>query len=131
MRKTGILNPVLNEAISRLGHKQFLAVCDAGTPLPKDAVVLDLSLVPGIPSIADVVHAICGEMFVESFFYASESDGANPEFISMLHSELPCVPFQKMTHEEFKKTLNDAAAVVRTGECTPYANVALIAGVPF
>jgi D-ribose pyranase len=34
-------------------------------------------------------------------------------------------------HEEFKALLPRARLVVRTGEATPYANVALRCGVPF
>lgn len=34
-------------------------------------------------------------------------------------------------HQILKSLTRTAHAVIRTGECTPYANVALIAGVPF
>ncbi|MFK5080878.1 RbsD/FucU domain-containing protein, partial [Glaesserella parasuis] len=34
-------------------------------------------------------------------------------------------------HNEFKHQSNQAKAVVRTGECSPYANVILYSGVPF
>jgi D-ribose pyranase len=40
-------------------------------------------------------------------------------------------PLDRVPHEHFKELTRGAAAVVRTGEATPYANVLLIAGVPF
>ena len=36
-----------------------------------------------------------------------------------------------IAHEELKRLTANARAVVRTGECTPYANIVLIAGVTF
>ena len=38
---------------------------------------------------------------------------------------------QTVSHEEFKRRSATARAIVRTGECTPYANIMLIAGVSF
>ena len=34
-------------------------------------------------------------------------------------------------HEEFKNMTKESKAVVRTGECTPYANIILKSGVVF
>lgn len=34
-------------------------------------------------------------------------------------------------HEEFKKITKESEAIVRTGECSPYANVILKSGVVF
>jgi D-ribose pyranase len=36
-----------------------------------------------------------------------------------------------VSHEEFKRLCGHARAMVRTGECTPYANIILRAGVTF
>ena len=41
------------------------------------------------------------------------------------------IPLHFISHETFKRKTGDAAAVVRSGECTPYANVILVAGVAF
>lgn len=36
-----------------------------------------------------------------------------------------------VSHETFKKFTLESKAIVRTGECSPYANVILYSGVPF
>ena len=36
-----------------------------------------------------------------------------------------------LSHDDFKAASRHARAIVRTGECTPYANLALYAGVAF
>jgi D-ribose pyranase len=43
---------------------------------------------------------------------------------------LPVDP-QAVSHDEFKRLTQQARVMVRTGECTPYANVILVAGVTF
>jgi DNA polymerase III alpha subunit (gram-positive type) len=39
--------------------------------------------------------------------------------------------FDYVSHEEFKLATHTSKAVVRTGECTPYANVIFVSGVVF
>lgn len=41
------------------------------------------------------------------------------------------ITVDNVTHEKFKGLTHDCKAVVRTGECTPFANVILYAGVTF
>jgi len=36
-----------------------------------------------------------------------------------------------LSHEQFKQLSRSARAVVRTGECQPYCNIALVSGVTF
>lgn len=43
----------------------------------------------------------------------------------------PAVPVAVASDDEFKELSAGAAAVVRTGECTPYHNAVLVAGVSF
>ncbi|MDP4107664.1 MAG: RbsD/FucU domain-containing protein [Bacillota bacterium] len=40
-------------------------------------------------------------------------------------------PYELVLHTDFKKMSERAVTVIRTGEWTPYANVILVAGVPF
>ncbi|HCS2498763.1 TPA: D-ribose pyranase, partial [Shigella flexneri] len=35
------------------------------------------------------------------------------------------------THEQFKQQTAESQAVIRSGECSPYANIILCAGVTF
>jgi len=49
----------------------------------------------------------------------------------LLHDALAGVPITTVTHDVFKQRCGAARAIVRTGECTPYANVMLFAGVTF
>ena len=64
MKKSGIINPELCEAIASLGHTDSIVICDAGLPIPPGVRRIDLSLVRG--AVFDqVFHAIVRELQVE------------------------------------------------------------------
>lgn len=127
MLKRGILNPELNRRLSLLGHTDLTFLVDAGMPLPVSDAVVDLTLVAGIPRFVDVYAAVTEALQVEGATVAQEARGGAAE---QWWSDLAC-PVQEVPHEELKTMLARAKLIVRTGECTPYANIALRSGVPF
>ena len=131
MRKEGLLHPELCRTITAMGHTDTLVVADAGLPIPKGVVRIDLALVPGLPGFLHTVESILAEFKVESALCAEEIVTHNRELLKGLQKLLGDIPLHFVNHEEFKRKTGDAAAVVRSGECTPYANVILVAGVSF
>ncbi len=124
-----ILNPRLLAGLAAAGHTDLVVVCDAGLPLPAGVPLVDLSLVPNTPRFGETLAAVRAALVVESAVIAAESrDGAIAETIERLLSGLRV---DLLPHEEFKALIRGARLIVRTGECTPYANVALVAGVTF
>ena len=139
MKKIGILNGPLSTAIARLGHTDGLVVCDAGLPIPEGPQRIDLALVPGTPGFLEVIRAVGAEMMIERVLVADEMSDASAALraaLDVLLGELGrlqsrVIALDTCTHEEFKRRTVNARAVVRTGECTPYANVILYSGVAF
>jgi len=131
MKKTGILNRDISEVIASMGHKDALVVADAGLPIPPETRRIDLALTCGLPPFLDTVRVILGELQVEEAIVAQEMPIRSPEVYAALVELLGDVPITQMSHETFKERTRSARAVVRTGECTPYANVILISGVIF
>jgi len=134
MRKTGLLHPALTEAITAMGHTQTLAVADAGLPIPEGPERIDLALVPGAPSFLETVKAILAEFQVEAALCAEEITEKNPTVLAGLRELLRAngdIPLRFVPHEAFKAQTAEARCVVRTGECSPYANVLFTAGVTF
>ncbi|QEO15579.1 D-ribose pyranase [Agromyces intestinalis] len=127
-----ILNPALLAALAGAGHGHGIVVADAGLPLPAGVPVIDLSLTPGTPSFAVVVRAVLESTPIESYVVAAESatDGSFDDWHG-LDALLAHMPVTWVSHEEFTARLPSAHIVIRTGECTPYANIALIAGTTF
>jgi D-ribose pyranase len=131
VRNLGLLHPELVKTITAMGHTDTLVVADAGLPIPKGVTRIDLALVPGVPGFLDTVKSILTEFKVESALCAEEIVTRNRTLYEGLQTLLGEIPLHFVTHEAFKRKTGAAAAVVRSGECTPYANVMLVAGVSF
>lgn len=135
MKRTRLLNSELSYEISRIGHTASLTLCDAGLPIPQDVKRIDLAIERGYPSFIRTLDVLVSEMLVEEVVVAREIHAKNPEiFRQMLdvfraHQMDPVVT--EVAHDEFKNLTRSSAAIVRTGECTPYANVILKSGVVF
>lgn len=134
MKKTPLLNIALSRVIASLGHGDILVIGDAGLPVPPGVELIDLALTSGIPDFASVLRTVLSEMQVQSHVLASEILKANPPGLTAIeqcfaHGQLGSRGL--VSHAEFKQLSRNARAVVRTGECQPYSNIALIAGVTF
>ncbi|AZL69577.1 MULTISPECIES: D-ribose pyranase [Pseudomonas] len=134
MKKTPLLNIALSRVIAGLGHGDIVVIGDAGLPVPPGVELIDLALTPGIPDFASVLRVVLSEMQVERHVLAEEILLAAPPAlveVERLRGEGLIGLRQLLTHAEFKVLCQQARAVVRTGECKPYSNIALVAGVTF
>lgn len=131
MKKTPLLHAELSRLVASLGHGDAVVVADAGMPVPPGTPVIDLALTRGVPSFAQVLGALLSEMQVERAEHATEMLAHSPQLVALLRQALPGVPLATLDHASLKLRCGMARAVVRSGECTPYANVMLFAGVVF
>ena len=131
MKRTALLHAELSQVIAALGHGDMLVIGDAGLPIPLGPRRIDLAVTAGVPRLADVLTAVLSEMQVERAYIAEEATGAGGQPLpDWCRGRLP-VTVQTVPHEELKRISAQAKAIVRTGECTPYANIILCAGVTF
>ncbi len=139
MKKGRVLNADISSVISRLGHTDTLVVCDAGLPVPRNTQRIDMALTQGVPSFMQVLDVVTAEMQVESAILAQEIKQHNPQLHETLLNSLEqlqqhqgnTIDVRYVTHEQFKKHTADSHAVIRSGECSPFANIILCAGVTF
>lgn len=132
MKKCGILNAPIAAVVAEMGHFDTITVADAGLPIPQEVERIDLVVRPGLPAFVDVVAALLDELAVQEAVIAEEMLTASPALHAEMHALLgPDVPIRTVPHDEFKRLTHASRAVVRSGECTPYANVILVAGVVF
>lgn len=139
MKKVGILNTQLSQVIAQMGHTDGLTICDAGLPIPLHQPCVDLALTAGVPDFLSTVNAVLSELFIEKIVLAEEIRLHNPQIEHALLTliaqqqaiQQKAIEIAYLPHEQFKHQSNQAKAVVRTGECSPYANVIFYSGVPF
>jgi D-ribose pyranase len=77
---------------------------------------------------------VLSEMQVESHVLAQEILVRQPPALAALNAldaEGALGRRELLSHEQFKVLSRQARAIVRTGECQPYCNIILVAGVTF
>lgn len=135
MKKGKLLNSELSYEIAKIGHTSHITLCDAGLPFPKGVKRIDLAIEAGYPSFIKTLDAILSEMMVEEIVLASEIKTINPkvynEILETFQKNGMNPKIVEVSHTEFKEITRESEAIVRTGECTPYANIILKSGVAF
>ena len=131
MRKGKLLNADIVEVISKMGHTDAIVIGDAGLPVPDGVRRIDLALTAGTPGFLEVLDALLGEYQCEAYVLANEITDKNPDMEKAIKERLKDASVTYVSHEEFKRSCKDAKAVIRTGECTAFANVILKSGVIF
>jgi D-ribose pyranase len=134
MKKTPLLNAALSAAIARLGHGDIIVIGDAGMPVPPGTPCIDLALTAGVPDFATTLQVVLSEMQVQGHLLARETLEVAPvglNTIEALYATGDLGERQLVSHDELKAACGKARVQIRTGECRPYSNIALIAGVTF
>lgn len=134
MKKTPLLNIALSRLIASLGHGDIVVIGDAGLPVPPGLELIDLALTHGVPDFVSTLKIVLSEMQVESHVLAQEIFDKQPTALASLdalNGEGVLGRRDLLSHEQFKALSRQARAIVRTGECQPYCNIVLVAGVTF
>jgi D-ribose pyranase len=130
MKRSGILNLGLNQALAAMGHGDFIIVCDAGFPIPGQVSRVDLAIVADIPDLETVLAAISADFITEKYGYANEMAKNNPllkEKVDRIFAGAELVTFP---HNEILTDLaTKAKFIVRTGAFDPWGNILLYSGV--
>ncbi|WP_230397767.1 D-ribose pyranase [Novisyntrophococcus fermenticellae] len=134
MKKHGILNKRLMEAIMDMGHTDIMVIGDAGVPVQRPEQRVDLALTEDVPTIAEVLDLIMDEMIFEKVVVADEQKKYNPVHFKkveeLVKKRYETMEVESMPHEEFfAEYLPKAKYIVRTGNLMPWGNVVLIAGI--
>lgn len=131
MKKTALLHSDISHTIAGLGHGDMIVIGDCGLPVPKHVKKIDLALTRGIPGFIETLQTVLTELHVEQAWIADELRQGGASLYSELAATLDGISMESRPHEAFKKMTDQAVAVIRTGECTPFANVILVSGVVF
>lgn len=133
MKKSGILHSELARIVAGMGHGDKLVICDSGYPIPHGKPVADVVLTVGIPGLVQTLKVVLQELHIEGAVMAGEVEQRSPAILNEIRNELGNIPLRLIPHEEFKRFCRAEPNIsfVRTGEATPFSNIALTAGVVF
>lgn len=130
MKRVGIMNKKLSEALASMGHGDTLIVCDAGFPIPEDAWRIDLALVQDVPDLQTVLSAIAKELIAERVMMAEELKEHNPVLYGKVAHLFDERDFEFIPHYQMLSEIpRQAKVIVRTGAFDPWGNIVLFSGV--
>lgn len=130
MKNGMLINAPISALVSEMGHTDTLTICDSGLPT-YDLRRIDLALSPGVPGFLETVETILAELQVENAYLSEDIVQKNPAVLAGLKKLLGDTSIELIPHVDFKEKVKTSKGIVRTGECTPFANVILVAGVTF
>lgn len=133
MKKNGILNSDISKVLSDLGHTDQITIGDCGLPIPDGVKKIDLALKLGYPTFKDVLMTVLDDMAVEKIVLAEEIIESNKKLYEEInrYAEAKNWEVELVSHTKFKKQTQVSKAIIRTGECTPFANIILQSAVIF
>jgi len=131
MKKTKLINSEISYTISKMGHTDSLTIGDCGLPIPNEVNRIDLALKYGVPTFLETLDTVLEELCVEEIVIANEIIENNETIHNEILKRFENIKVTYVSHEEFKNQTKESKAVVRTGECSPYANIILKSGVVF
>ncbi len=129
MLKSGILNPHVLSLVARIRHTNVLVIADWAFPSWPGLETVDVSLVAGVPTVLQVLHALlpnwkCGEAHMAEEFRRHNPPAVQEAFRSAFGD----TPVHFEPHLDLKQRVPRATGLLRTGDATIYSNVVLVSG---
>lgn len=126
MLKIGILNPRINDLLSRVRHTNTLVIADRGFPFWPTIETVDIALVDDIPTVLQVIEAIrrnfaIGKAWMAEEFLRGNTEAVQVSFAQALHG----VALTHEPHVDLKKRVPQAVGLIRTGDTVQYANIVI------
>ncbi len=126
MLKTGILNPRINDLLSRVRHTNTVVIADRGFPFWPQIETVDISLVDDVPTVLQVLRAIRPNFNFTRVWMAKEFLKDNDAKTRAAFAEaLRGITVVHEPHIDFKKRVPSAIGLIRTGDTVQYANMIL------
>lgn len=134
MKKNGILNKGLMNAIMDMGHTDIMIIGDAGIPISDGTKRVDLAIMEDVPTIQEILNLVMEDLIFEKVVVAQEQKKYNPVHFGavekMVKERYETMEIETMPHEIFfDEYLPKAKYIVRTGNMMPWGNVVLVAGI--
>lgn len=125
MKRRGVINQPLSNALAGLGHGDYFLLCDAGFPIPKHVERIDLALMFNVPSMKQCLKAILDEIVVQKVTYAKEMPDLNADGANYILETFRTQSVVQVPQSELVELAQHAKFIVRCGELGCYSNILL------
>lgn len=122
----GILNPQINDLLSRVRHTNLLVIADRGFPFWPEIETVDVSVVDDLPTVLQVLAAVRANFIIGRAWMAREFLRENNAATRKAFEQgLEGIPCQFEPHIKLKQRVPFAIGLIRTGDTVQYANMVL------
>ncbi|TDF91138.1 D-ribose pyranase [Paenibacillus piri] len=128
MKRTGILHKELGACLAGIGHYDQLTLVSCLYGIPKEATVIDLALVRGMPKMKAVLEAIHNEIHIEKLTIASEMKIHHEELYRYIDEIFTDTSIEAVPNDSLKQTAALSKCFIRTGENVIFSNIIIQAG---
>lgn len=118
--KRNLLNSNILKELSLLGEADQIIVASAAFPAIEGVKVLDISLVPGVPSVEQVIDAFSEEIEIDMITVSDEAKEENVDFVEYLNKVLPPAVKDFQSYRQLKVIARNTQAIIRTGDLGLY-----------
>lgn len=134
MLKGKLIHPQLMAALAMCGHGDKVLIADGNYPLDSktsDAELVYLGLMPGQPTVPQVLEAIQSVVNVEKAEVMDPADGTTPEIFGTFQEMLDGMALDMLGRYEFYDACCDknVRLAISTGEQRVFANILITIGV--
>lgn len=135
MLKHTLIHPGILEAIGAAGHGSKILIADgnypASTKCGMNTERVYLNLVPGMPTVTQVLDALITAIPIEAAAVMAPSDGPEPAIFAEFVERLPGLALTHLDRYGFydEASGDDTCLTIITGEQRIYANLLLTIGV--
>ena len=134
MLKGKLIHPDIISSLAHCGHGDKVLIADGNYPLESrtgGAVLVHLGVMPGIPSVTDVLEAIQSVVNIEKAEVMAPSEGNMPEIFDEFTAILDGMQLDTLDRYGFYKACeeNTVRLAISTGEERVYANILITIGV--
>lgn len=125
MRKGTILNSDIVRVIGTMGASDAIAISNCEMSIPDCVERIDISLRRGTPSLLDTLDTLLQEFDSGSVVLPEEIKEKHPELHKEILSKISDNRIQYVSFMQFRKRVERAKAVIRTGEDLSYGCIML------
>ena len=133
MLKGKMIHPHIMATLAQCGHGDKILIADGNYPLDSktgDTELVYLGLMPGTPTVTQVLEAIQSVVTLEKAEVMDPSDGTEPEIYDEFSTMLEGMKLNKLGRYEFYDACKekDVRLAISTGEKRLFSNILLTLG---
>ena len=127
------INPEIINGLALCGHGDKVLIADGNYPLGSKtcgAKKIYLGLMPGLPTVTQVLEALLSACRVEAAAVMSPDDGSEPEIFAQFQTALDGLEAEQLGRYQFYDACcsPDVKLALSTGETRTFANILLTIG---